>query len=113
MSVVGDSNGIGMFENNKAVTAGYEWDVLYNGNSVFVSFAGLSTGLAGDFDGDGDVDGRDFLAWQRNPGIGSLSDWQQNYGQSGSLGAVTASVPEPGTIVLLLSAALAVVSRRK
>lgn len=22
----------------------------------------------GDFDGDGDVDGRDFLVWQRNPG---------------------------------------------
>jgi hypothetical protein len=36
----------------------------------------------GDFDGDGNVDGRDFLAWQRNPNIGNLADWQANYGMS-------------------------------
>jgi hypothetical protein len=34
----------------------------------------------GDFDQDGDVDGRDFLLWQRNPSVGNLSDWQNNYG---------------------------------
>jgi len=30
--------------------------------------------LAGDFDNDNDVDGADFLAWQRDPNVGSLSD---------------------------------------
>jgi MYXO-CTERM domain-containing protein len=39
--------------------------------------------LAGDFDADSDVDGRDFMAWQRNPAVGNLADWQANYGQSG------------------------------
>lgn len=34
----------------------------------------------GDFDEDGDVDGRDFLTWQRNPSVGNLADWQDNYG---------------------------------
>jgi hypothetical protein len=34
----------------------------------------------GDFDQDGDVDGRDFLLWQRNPSVGNLIDWQTNYG---------------------------------
>jgi hypothetical protein len=37
------------------------------------------------FDGDGDVDGRDFLAWQRNTSAGPLSSgdlvlWQDQYG---------------------------------
>lgn len=38
--------------------------------------------LAGDFDENGTVDGRDFLAWQRNTSVGVLSDWQENYGSS-------------------------------
>ncbi len=33
----------------------------------------------GDFDRNGEVDGRDFLLWQRNPAIGNLVDWQANY----------------------------------
>jgi hypothetical protein len=36
--------------------------------------------VSGDFDHDGDVDGRDFLVWQRNPSVGNLSDWQEQYG---------------------------------
>lgn len=55
-------------------------------------------GIPGDFDMDGDVDGRDFLFWQRNPSVGSLGDWQANFGAP--LTAITA-VPEPTTVVLL------------
>ncbi|WP_197530903.1 PEP-CTERM sorting domain-containing protein [Bythopirellula polymerisocia] len=57
--------------------------------------------FAGDFDRDGDVDGTDFLVWQRNPSVGSLAEWQTHYG-SGSLAAV-AAVPEPSSVVLLLT----------
>jgi hypothetical protein len=56
-------------------------------------------GTPGDFDLDGDVDGRDFLVWQRNPSVGSLADWQGNYG-TGSLTA-TAAVPEPNSLAVL------------
>jgi uncharacterized protein (TIGR03382 family) len=57
----------------------------------------------GDFDNDGDVDGRDFLVWQRggspNPlSPGDLSAWQTNYGTS-PLVALNA-VPEPATALL-------------
>jgi hypothetical protein len=62
----------------------------------------------GDFNNDGKVNGRDFLAWQRNPSIGNLADWQANYG-AGTLTASTA-VPEPTSaaigslaLVMLLS----------
>jgi hypothetical protein len=56
----------------------------------------------GDFDSDGDVDGRDFLTWQRNPSVGNLEDWQANYG-GGALSASIA-VPEPSTFLLALLA---------
>jgi hypothetical protein len=55
--------------------------------------------VVGDFDGDNDVDGRDFLVWQRNPSVGNLSDWQTNYG-TGALSAATA-VPEPSAMLLV------------
>jgi hypothetical protein len=41
------------------------------------------------FDADGDVDGRDFLIWQRGGspaaagGSSDLADWQSNYGSGG------------------------------
>jgi hypothetical protein len=63
-------------------------------------------GQPGDFDGDDDVDGRDFLIWQRGGspgGVGDLSDlqdWQANYGL-GALAATTA-VPEPMTGALVM-----------
>jgi hypothetical protein len=60
-------------------------------------------GIPGDFDDDGDVDGRDLLMWQRNPAVGDLADWQENYGTD-SL-AASRAVPEP-TAFLLLSLAL-------
>ncbi len=52
--------------------------------------------LSADFDNDGDVDGNDFLAWQRNPGVGNLVDWQSEFGS----GTATL-VPEPSTWMLL------------
>lgn len=70
-----------------------------------------SVGTPGDFDNDGDVDGRDFMLWQRNPSIGNLSDWQTNFG-AGPLSAATA-VPEPSTAVSLLSLALLGLARRR
>ncbi len=71
-----------------------------------------------DFDGDGDIDGKDFLAWQRGFGTGTtlaqgdangdgmvdstdLNIWQSQYGTSPAL--ITAeAVPEPATICSLL-----------
>lgn len=69
-------------------------------------------GLAGDFDSDGDVDGRDFLVWQRNTSVGSLSDWQSNFGAPGPL-AATQVVPEPGAFgMVLLCCGSLLVARR-
>jgi hypothetical protein len=64
----------------------------------------------GDFDSDGDVDGRDFLVWQRNPSVGDLADWQANYG-AGTLDAGT-SVPEPASCMVVSLAVAAAMFRR-
>jgi hypothetical protein len=71
--------------------------------STFVINADL--GLAGDFDEDGDVDGRDFLLWQQNPSLGNLADWHENYGTVPELGASVA-VPEPTAAALALLVAI-------
>ena len=56
--------------------------------------------LAGDFDGDLDVDGSDFLLWQRTDGSAAgLAAWQSNYGNSQLASAAT--VPEPSSWLLL------------
>lgn len=74
-----------------------------------------------DFDDDGDVDGADFLAWQRGFGIGTqnfegdadfdgdvdgddLAIWQNNY-NTGPLVAIGA-VPEPSSVILILASML-------
>ena len=70
----------------------------------------------GDFDGNGVVDGRDFLMWQRGESptplsASDLADWQANYG-NGSLGAV--SVPEPNCFCLaMIVATVAVLCRNQ
>ncbi len=64
-----------------------------------------AAGLAGDFDGDSDVDGADFLKWQRD-GLtaNDLSLWESGFGTSAST-ANLGSVPEPSTALLAILAA--------
>ena len=72
-----------------------------------------ASSVPGDFDFDGDVDGEDFLLWQRDPGVGLLADWENYYGfPSGSLAAASA-VPEPATLAMLGSLLLCSLFRRK
>lgn len=89
-----------------------------------------------DFDNDLDVDGRDFLIWQRNyligtlntqgnanPGTGSGQDslvnavdraaWQYRYGLPVSLVAASVAVPEPNTAVLILAVVVKIASGRR
>ena len=63
----------------------------------------------GDFNGDGAVDGRDFLVWQRggspNPlSADDLALWQDTYGPEAP--AAVAIIPEPGSLLLIMASML-------
>lgn len=92
--------------------------LLSNGETLEGVIQLAEVGAAGDFTLDGNVDGSDFLAWQRSLGstvavagagadgnrngvidAGDLAVWRSNFGSVGSETA-TASVPEPASCVL-------------
>jgi hypothetical protein len=75
-----------------------------------------AAGSPGDFNGDGKVNGADFLVWQRggspNPlSAGDLAAWKSHFG---SATAASSAVPEPGILLTAFVAglALAAVSRK-
>jgi mannan endo-1,4-beta-mannosidase len=83
--------------------------------------------VAGDINGDGNADGQDFLAWQRELGrAGGPADifsdgvvdwfdfaiWQSGFGQARSVAAQIA-VPEPASATLAAAGLLAVFGRRR
>ena len=62
----------------------------------------IEESLPGDFDADDDVDGRDFLVWQRGESpnrlsASDLSDWQVHYGEMSEVSAL--AVPELSTMI--------------
>lgn len=81
---------------------------------ISYTLAEAPTGTPGDFDGDNDVDGRDFLIWQRGGSpvafsTADLQEWQNAYG--GALVGFTA-VPEP-TSALIAVGLIAVFGMRR
>ena len=99
------------------LTAGSQVEITLD-ELMHYSLLVVNLSVSGDFNGDGSVDGADFLVWQRgeSPNPGSSSDlvaWQTNYGQVVSLAASkTAHVPEPNSIVLLLATLACSYARR-
>jgi hypothetical protein len=94
------------------------------GNDVVLNLVASPLANA-DFDGDGDVDGADFLTWQRGVGTAGgassnegdansdgavdgadLQAWAGQFGDAGS-GANLAAVPEPASLGLLLLVGIA------
>ena len=75
-------------------------------------------GYTADFDLDGDIEGDDFLKWQRaespNPlSATDLTMWESGYGTAHPLSATSASVPEPTSSVLALAALCLTMSKRR
>jgi probable HAF family extracellular repeat protein len=69
----------------------------------------------GDFNGNGKVDGADYVVWRKNDGtqIG-YNTWRTNFGRTTASGSsFNAAIPEPSTLALLCIAAIGLVNRRK
>ena len=99
-----------------AVNLGFRvFDAILNAPSIGgyliddVSLLRAPDAVLGDFDLDLDVDGHDFLVWQRGGSPTPLSEvdlatWKANFGHTASAGA-SAAVPEPTAMWLGLVAA--------
>jgi hypothetical protein len=88
-------------------------NIVYNGVVRF------RTAAPGNYDGDSDVDGNDFLVWQRTLGAtvtsgagadgdgngvigaGDLVEWRVNYGQFPAATAAASAIPEPSGAALV------------
>ncbi len=95
---------------------------------VDATLAELSVIENADFNGDGSVDGRDFLIWQRgygNPGslgtgdangdgqvnAADLAIWQAQYVNAPELTANSVAVPEPTALLLLITSLIGATNR--
>lgn len=113
-----------------ALAAGLVWDDANLLQTGVLSVAAAVITENADFDGDGDIDGRDFLIWQRGFGgagdlatgdangdglvdAADLAIWQTQYGSTPQLSSATTAVPEPAAWVLVAGYALALAFKRK
>lgn len=101
--------GFGVSINFDTVALGDEFDGV-------LAAVGGSPGTPGDYDADGDVDGEDFLEWQRGNSptpfsAGDLSTWESNYPTP--IVAAVSAVPEPTSLCLLALALTPWAFRRK
>jgi hypothetical protein len=112
MVVSGDMNFM-----QSLVRNGGQFFILSDFGSTATAFV-QSLPIPGDFDLDRDVDGNDFLKWQRGESFDSgsasdLANWEAYYGIFVPLPTSAATtVPEPSTVLALLMAA-ATCFRRK
>jgi len=87
--------------------------IQFDGGTSGVFVSDQVAGVSGDFDNDNDVDGADFLRWQRDRNVGNLAAWQDNFGTvANPLAATSTTVPEPNTLLLGGWAVLALIARR-
>jgi hypothetical protein len=95
------------------------------------TFRAAPAGLAADFDDDGDVDGADFLIWQRGlrasggaPAVGDangdgavnaadLTIWRNQFGPAGTSPAPIRTVPEPTAMALTWLACISIAAFRR
>jgi len=84
----------------------------------YLKFANYPDGMIpsedGDFDGDGDVDGADFLLWQGDGGSAAdLTLWEDTYGNGPLSAAATSAVPEPSSVALVGLMLVGLATRRR
>jgi hypothetical protein len=103
---------LGLLSNSDQV-----WTTPYESDWA-IALGSIAVKLAGDFDLDSDVDGFDFLKWQRGESFTPYSamdyaDWEANFGKvARPIVAATVEIPEPSALLLGAMASLVGISFR-
>jgi hypothetical protein len=137
LPIAGETSGFELFTRTLSVPDGmksFDLSFISGGSNAALGTmyvddisAALAESLVGDFDGDGAVDGNDFLVWQRNlgatvdPGAGAdanrdgridandLEAWKAGFGSESTFAnsdPAVSSAPEPAGCTLVLLAIL-------
>lgn len=128
-TITGTSGSSGLaFEESERLVA-VQWTPQFQGDPDFVMQSIYAAATGGDYDSDGDIDGRDFLRWQRS--FGSMADlaadgssngvidaadlavWHINYGEKFGTASASSTLPAPEPTCLTLITAFAVLSSQK
>ncbi len=101
---------------NTILPLGFNWNLFIDGvtDSIILEAASIAT-IPGDFDANGFVDHQDLATWEAGYGPGGYTGldflvWQQNLG-AGTPPTLATAVPEPTTLLILLSTALSCCGR--
>ena len=96
---------------------------LTEGNHAYLLDASALSGIPGDFNRNGVVDAADYVVWRKNGGAQEEYDtWRANFGSSLGPGSgaalpsanpLSAAVPEPASVSLLMLAVLGFLPRRR
>ena len=101
------------------------FDLIGDANQEFYGLAWSAVaGLPGDFNADGEVDAADYVVWRKGLGTtytqADYDVWRTHFGQTAGSGSalpsaesLSAAVPEPAALVLLLMTASGVTFRRR
>jgi hypothetical protein len=107
--------------NLPALASGLSWNTTQLYTSGILS---IDVGLSGDYNFDGTVDAADYVVWRKDPASNGgdpsgYNTWRSHFGQSAGSGSalpsaekLSASVPEPATIVMLIMGTLVMCFRR-
>jgi uncharacterized protein YjbI with pentapeptide repeats len=91
-----------------AVASPYAWDLSHLFTTGEVTFL-ASSGLAGDFNGDGSVNSADYTVWRNGLGAvytqAAFAVWKNHFGTANGFGGIAAlrspAIPEPTAILML------------
>ncbi|MCC7474769.1 MAG: hypothetical protein IT425_05200, partial [Pirellulales bacterium] len=113
VTFTGDQLEIRLSGNNEYFTnEGAFFRTLLSG--IVIDYEPSSTGLAGDYNGNGTVDAADYVIWRKTMGDApSYNVWRSHFGDTGSPGlGAGGAVPEPAAWSLVVLLATAALSKR-
>jgi hypothetical protein len=103
-TLVTATGGLGGSFDHLLAPDGLNWLLNYTTNSVQ-----LVVGNPGDFNNDGAVDAGDYVVWRKDGGgPQNYLAWRSHFGMTyggGSAASVSASIPEPASVILIVLAA--------
>jgi hypothetical protein len=128
VTLAGAGNEVYANENDPFLGLGFSFNAEFGSIDVdFLSYAlgviaPTAAGLPGDYNDDNNVDAADYVLWRKggtlanddSPGVGAddYTRWRQHFAEAAAGGGGSNAVPEPGSVVLVLLAATACLSRR-